>query len=108
MSRCETNSGDSWAGEDVSEGGVTGRYGTLLQSVSITFPYYLGPSVSLRAAGEAKPGPSEVCESCRANDPYGLLSSSSHMLEDDCARDFSLAPVMKSQREKSAVDPGAG
>jgi hypothetical protein len=33
----------------------------------------------LRAAGEANPGPSELVESWRAKDPYGLLSSSSHM-----------------------------
>jgi hypothetical protein len=35
---------------------------------------------ALRAAGDASPpGPSEVLESWRAKDPYGLLSSSSHM-----------------------------
>jgi hypothetical protein len=34
----------------------------------------------LRAAGEASPGPSEALESWRAKDPYGLLSSSSHMV----------------------------
>jgi hypothetical protein len=35
---------------------------------------------ALRAAGDARPGPSEVLESWRAKDPYGLLSSSSHIL----------------------------
>jgi hypothetical protein len=34
---------------------------------------------ALRAAGEARPGLSDVLESWRAKDPYGLLSSSSHM-----------------------------
>jgi hypothetical protein len=34
----------------------------------------------LRAAGEAKPGTSDEVESWRANEPYGLLSSSSHIL----------------------------
>jgi hypothetical protein len=34
---------------------------------------------ALRAVGEARPGPSDVLESWRAKDPYGLLSSSSHM-----------------------------
>lgn len=34
---------------------------------------------SLRGAGEARPAISEELESWRANEPYGLLSSSSHM-----------------------------
>jgi hypothetical protein len=34
---------------------------------------------SLRGAGEARPATSEALESWRANEPYGLLSSSSHM-----------------------------
>jgi hypothetical protein len=35
----------------------------------------------LRAAGEARPGMSEALESWRAKEPYGLLSSSSHIVQ---------------------------
>lgn len=34
---------------------------------------------ALQAAGDARPVTSEVLESWRAKDPYGLLSSSSHI-----------------------------
>ena len=79
MSRCETYSGDSWAGEDASDGGVAGRYGTLLVSAGDAGDYFTQHIEALRAAGEARPGISDVLESWRAKDPYGLLSSSSHM-----------------------------
>lgn len=80
MSLCETYSGDSCAGDDVSEGGVAGRYGTamhLAQSSVLVSATYIG---ALQAVGEANPVTSEVFESWRAKDPYGLLSSSSHMV----------------------------
>jgi hypothetical protein len=42
----------------------------------------LGSNIeAIQAAGEARPVTSEVLESWRAKDPYGLLSSSSHMAE---------------------------
>lgn len=39
---------------------------------------------ALQAVGEARPGASDELESWRANDPYGLLSSSSHMAMRGC------------------------
>lgn len=72
-------SGEPCAGEDASEGGVAGRYGTLLLSVDHAGSYLAKHQEALRAVGEARPGISEAFESWRAKDPYGLLSSSSHM-----------------------------
>lgn len=34
----------------------------------------------VRSVGDWRPGTSELSESLRLNEPYGLLSSSSHML----------------------------
>lgn len=42
---------------------------------------YQGKRGIVRPAGEPRPGTSEELESWRAKDPYGLLSSSSHMVE---------------------------
>jgi hypothetical protein len=81
MSRWETYSGDSCAGDDVSEGGVAGRYGTWGTSVDMFLCHVRRVVHVLRAEGEAKPGTSNELESWRAKEPYGLLSSSSHMTQ---------------------------
>ena len=56
-----------------------GTVGDLIMSADSAGDYFRGCVEALRAAGEAKPGMSDVLESWRAKDPYGLLSSSSHI-----------------------------
>lgn len=74
------NSGWSWVGEELVDGGETERWNpTESRDVSV-FGRIVGDVHSVRAPGELGCA-SDVEESRRSNEPYGLLSSSSHMLE---------------------------